>query len=162
MKPINVHRAWMPLTVHRSCFYRAFIELSACLYQSLERAFIEKIVLWSNLRSYLCRSCVDPRIEVKSVRSCSLLVFLILLCGVMYSQYSFNAFRENNGTSLGREWATIFQETDQLVKDVSLDQTNWELTLAKMEFQFQIYLQLTLRAKKMHQQIIRWKIATLG
>ena len=33
----------MPLTVPRSCFYRAFIELSACLYQSLERAFIEAV-----------------------------------------------------------------------------------------------------------------------
>ena len=53
------------------------MEPSSCL---TDRALIEPGV------TALC-VCVEPRIEVKSVRSCSVLFFRRLLCDVIYSHY---------------------------------------------------------------------------
>ena len=76
-----IYRAFsVPLSIPRACFYRACIlRKRSCFDRTSGHTFVVR--------------------AVKSVRSCSLLVFLILLCGVMYSQCSFNAFRENNVTA---------------------------------------------------------------
>ena len=56
-----------------------------CLYRTSVKARTDRALIEPGVTA-LC-VCVEPRIEVKSVRSCSVLFFRRLLCDVIHSHY---------------------------------------------------------------------------
>ena len=104
-----------------------------CLYRTSVKARTDRALIEPGVTA-LC-VCVEPRIEVKSVRSCSVLFFRRLLCDVIHSHYLIWLRFEETGKIMEEpnRGRISFEETGKIMEEPNRGRISFEETGKIME-----------------------------